>query len=107
MPPITQPLHVVRHRSLAVSQTCPLAHVLEPGTQRAIAESQVSTPLHDTPSEQLRVDPAHVAPALHASPTVQKSWSLHEAPVFAVHALVEVAGAQTWQGLLGFVVIGA
>jgi hypothetical protein len=66
-----------------------------PATHRAIVVSQVSTPLHATPSEQLRAVPTQFAFTSHASPTVQKLWSSHEAFVFAVHAVVEVLGAQT------------
>ena len=70
--------------------------------------SQLSTPLHATPSEQLRaIGPTQVALAVHASRAVQKSPSLHAAPVFGDHALADVAGKQIWQPFVGLVVIGA
>jgi hypothetical protein len=64
---------VVTHASVAVLQSCPLAHVVVPATQRAIVTSHVSSPLHATPSEQLRAAPTQIALAVQASPTEQKS----------------------------------
>lgn len=94
--------------SVAMSQIWPAPHVVVPRAQRVFVSSQVSTPLQATPSEQLRaIAPTHVALAVHASSAVQKSPSLHAAPVFGDQALADVAGRQIWHTFVGLVVIGA
>lgn len=81
--------------------------VVTPAVQRPIASLHVSTPLHITPSEQLRgAAPVHAALALHVSPSVQKSPSSHAMPVRADHAF-GVAARQTWHWFVGFTLSGA
>ena len=99
-----QPLQVIVHMPLPTSQVWPAGQVGTPGSQRSAASLQVSAPLHATPSLQLRAEPPlQVAPAVHVSPLVQYAPSSHEAPVRAVHALVELAGWQTWHWFVGLI----
>ena len=106
-PPITQPLHVATQVSLLVLQIVPLVHVVVPGAQRAPAASHVSTPLHATPSEQLRAVPLQVAAAVQVSFTTQNEPVLQLIPVRGVHAVVEAAVLHVWHWLAGLVVPAA
>jgi hypothetical protein len=109
------PLHAIvlpeqdaTHMSVVVLQTRPPVHVEEPAAQRSAASSHDSTPLQATPSLQERdAPPPHVAIAVQVSLVVQNWPSSQTAPVFAVHAVVDVAGVQTSQMFDGFVDIAA
>jgi hypothetical protein len=92
---------------MLVLQIVPLVQVVVPAAQRAPAASHVSTPLHATPSEQLRAVPLHVAAAVHVSFTTQNDPVLHDMPVRAVHAVVELDVLHVWHGFAGFVVPAA
>ena len=99
-PPITQPLHVITHMLLVVSQICPAAHVAMPASQRSVSSLQLSVPSQVTPSSQLRAAlPPHAASAEQVSPVVQYWPSSQTAPVLAVQAVLELPGLQVWQGL--------
>jgi hypothetical protein len=91
---MTQPLHVVRHMSEAVSQTSPMAQVVDPPTQRSVVSLQVSAPLQATESSQNELAaPAHMPPE-QTSVRVQNSPSSQVAPSFAVQATREAAALQ-------------
>lgn len=95
-----QPEHVVTHALLATSQTWLALHVVVPATQRSRASSQVSTPLHATPSPHVRGEPAH-ARAEHTSLSVQNIPSSQLAPSFALHAVRVVVARHTSHEFVG------
>jgi len=100
VPPITQPVHVATHVSLAVSQIVPDAQVDSAPLQRFAVSSHVSAPLHDTPSSQPPMLPAHVPP-VHVSLLVQNMPSSQEPPSFELNDVVERAVSQRWHGSSG------
>ena len=77
------------------------AHVEVPATHAFVVSLHVSAPLQPTPSVQLRALPPQLVP-VHTSPSVQNSPSSQRAPSFALHALREVATAQTSHAFAGF-----
>jgi hypothetical protein len=104
---IVLPEQLGAHMSVDVLQTRPPVHVVVPATQRAIAGSHVSTPLHAMPSEQLRGVPVHVALAVHVSLVTQNAPVLHDIPVRAVHAVVDDDVLHVWHSFAGLVVPAA
>jgi hypothetical protein len=99
---MVQPLQVMVHAFVAVSQTSPARQVLLPASQRSAASLHVSVPLQVTASAHTRVVPTHTAEALQASIAVQNRPSSQLAPVFALQPVVDVAGAQIWHWFAGF-----
>lgn len=97
---MTQPAQVVTQTSELVSQTWVPAQVVVPPRQASASSSQVSVPVHMTPSEQSRALPPQV-PAEQTSASVQKRPSSQREPSLSLHALVEVAVVHTSQGLAG------
>lgn len=91
-PPITHPVHVATHMSVARSQICPAAHVGSAATHIFVVSLHVSAPLHATPSSH-RAGPAVHVPPVHTSSRVQKIPSSQLPPSFGLNAVVDVA---TW-----------
>jgi len=107
-PAMMQPLQVITQALLAVSQICPAGQVGLPASQRSVVSLQLSVPSQVTPSSQLRAAPVpHTASAEQVSPVVQYWPSSQTAPVRAVHAPLELAVLQIWQGLTGLKVPSA
>ena len=70
-----------------------LSHASPASSHASVVQASVSL--------QSREAPAHEAPAVHISDTVQKRPSLHAAPVRGVHAVVLAPGEQSWHGVPG------
>jgi hypothetical protein len=93
LPPITQPLHVATHASVARSQIITPVHVGVPATHACIDSLHVSSPSHAMPSEQLRAVPWQAVP-VQLSPVVQYMPSSQAAPEFGDQS---VADTDMWQ----------
>lgn len=100
VPPITQPVHVATHVSLATSQIIPVAHVESAAMQRFIVSSHISTPSHATPSLQCEPAPAHV-PEWQTSPLVQNRPSSQLPPSFELNEVIERDTSHAMQGSRG------
>jgi len=107
-PEMTQPLHVIAHMPVPVSQVWPAGHVGVPVSQRSVPSLHVSLPLHPIPSSQVRdPPPRQTAPAEQLSVIVQYSPSSHGEPVgTGVQLVVEVSGRHAWHWLPGLIESG-
>ncbi|MGC4106155.1 MAG: hypothetical protein QM753_07340 [Thermomicrobiales bacterium] len=100
---MTQPGQAPTQVSVATLQISPAVQVGVPVLQEAVASSQVSTPLQATASLQSRARPWQ-RPAEQASLTVQNLPSSQRVLSAALlQVVLERAGLQSWQGLLGLV----
>jgi len=78
---MTQPVHVITHESVWMSQSALLPQLLTSGEQLREVSLQVEIPLHATPSSQVRgLPPQPSAP--QTSSIVQNSPSSQVAPSF-------------------------
>lgn len=98
---MTQPAHAATQVSKLVLQTSVAAHVDVPAAHESAVSSQVSVPLHATPSEQMRAVPLQ-APARQVSPSVQNAPSSQRAPALSLQEVRDEATVQTWQAFVGF-----
>ena len=102
------PTQLSTHMLVASSQMRPPVQVVAAASQRSVASLQVSAPLQVTASRQSRAaPPTHAPVAEHVSPTEQYEPSSQLAPAFGLHAVVDAAVLQIWQGFEGFEAPGA